>query len=156
MKTKNILSIAIAILLISVFRPILYTPFTYEASNINITVVYHNETYHLELLPYSSLSALKDHIELHDDVDYAKLNLNQKVKDGDIITIPLLSDTPCVSINTGTHEELMTLPGVGEAIANRIIDHRNEYGSFQTLESIMEVKGIKNRLFERMELMICL
>lgn len=56
-----------------------------------------------------------------------------------------------VNINFATKEELMTLPGVGEAKANQIIQYRNENGSFVRIEDIMLISGIKEGLFEKIK-----
>lgn len=53
-----------------------------------------------------------------------------------------------VNINTATEEELMTLDGVGEATAQKIISYRQEQGPFKTIEQIKEVSGIGDKKFE--------
>lgn len=47
-----------------------------------------------------------------------------------------------VNINTATVEELVTLPGIGAVLADRIIEYRQEYGRFVTTEQLMDVSGI--------------
>lgn len=56
-----------------------------------------------------------------------------------------------ISINTGTLEELETLPGIGESKAQAIIKYREENGSFKTLEEITNIKGIGTSIFEKLE-----
>jgi competence protein ComEA len=53
-----------------------------------------------------------------------------------------------VNLNTATVEELSTLKGVGPSIAQRIIDYREKYGPFETIEDLMKVKGIGSKTFD--------
>ena len=56
-----------------------------------------------------------------------------------------------VNINTASLEELMTLPGIGQTRAEAIVTYRQERGSFQTIEDIMKVDGIKEGSFEKLK-----
>ena len=47
-----------------------------------------------------------------------------------------------ININTATQTELETLNGIGPAIAQRIIEYREEHGAFQNIEELLNVKGI--------------
>ena len=60
-----------------------------------------------------------------------------------------------ININTAGSEELQTLPGVGPAIASRIIDYRNTRGSFQSTEEIKSVSGIGEKIYEKLKDEIC-
>ena len=60
-----------------------------------------------------------------------------------------------VNINTATLEQLDTLPGVGEATANKIITYREENGGFKSIEDLKNVKGIGDKKFEDMKSSIC-
>lgn len=55
-----------------------------------------------------------------------------------------------VNINTATKQELMTLPGIGEAMADRIILRRTEQGKFRTAEQLRTVKGIGEKKLEKL------
>jgi len=55
-----------------------------------------------------------------------------------------------ININTADKELLMYLPNIGEVIAQRIIDYREENGPFQTVEDLMKVSGIGEKRLEQM------
>lgn len=56
-----------------------------------------------------------------------------------------------ININTANLEELDQITGVGPAIAQRIVDYRNQHGPFQTIEEIKNVSGIGDVTFEKMK-----
>jgi competence protein ComEA len=55
-----------------------------------------------------------------------------------------------VNINTASKEELMTLPGVGAVMAERILAYRAKVGSFKSCEEMRNVKGIGKRRLEQL------
>lgn len=56
-----------------------------------------------------------------------------------------------ININLATKEELTTLPGIGNATAEKIVSYRQSHGSFQSIEDIMNVSGIKDKLFSKIK-----
>ncbi len=52
-----------------------------------------------------------------------------------------------ININTASANELETLPGIGKGLAQRIIDHREKFGTFRRPEHLIIVRGISDRRF---------
>ena len=52
-----------------------------------------------------------------------------------------------VNINTASAEDLVLLPGIGEGLAECIINHRNENGEFSRIEDLKNVSGIGDARF---------
>jgi len=65
---------------------------------------------------------------------------------------PLLAEEMSkVNLNTATKEELLTLNGIGESYADRIIEYRKNNGPFQSREEIMQVKGIGEKVYQKIK-----
>lgn len=75
--------------------------------------------------------------------DEAILYENQEVDIND--------NTGKISINKATYEELITLPGIGPKTAEKIIEYRNTYGPFWSLEDIKKVKGIGDKKYAKLK-----
>jgi competence protein ComEA len=107
---------------------------------------------------------------LTQDADGDYINQAQIVMDGQRIYIPAKKETKelsagdyiggdskeqtgdnggLININKATKNELMELPGIGQAKADCIIEYREKKGNFETVEELMEVSGIKEGLFNR-------
>ena len=84
------------------------------------------------------------------------VNLARMVSDGEQIVVLNRSQVSTgakassfISLNNATLEELESLPGVGPALAKRIIDHRTEIGSFSDLSQLRGVSGIGEKLYAK-------
>ena len=58
-------------------------------------------------------------------------------------------DSGKININTASAEELVTLNGIGESYAVKIVEYRKAYGPFKAPEEIMNVKGIGAKTYEQ-------
>ena len=56
-----------------------------------------------------------------------------------------------IDINTADKQMLMQLPGIGETLAQRIIEYRSAQKPFTDLEDLKSVKGIHPRVYERVK-----
>lgn len=60
------------------------------------------------------------------------------------------SAAPRVDLNAATREELEKLPGVGPALAARVVEHRERQGSFRRAEHLIIVRGFSERRFRQL------
>lgn len=109
---------------------------------------------------------------LKEVADDSQVNFSQRIEDQMVIYIPVegeeLSETVIVgtnsntaniskdedgkvNLNQATKEELMTLSGVGEKKAEKIIEYREENGYFKTIEDLKNVNGFGEKSFESLE-----
>ncbi len=55
-----------------------------------------------------------------------------------------------VDVNTATAEELQSVPGIGETLAKRIVEFREEHGPFEKVDDLLNVRGIGVASLDRM------
>lgn len=108
-----------------------------------------------------------------EDADLLSCNLAYKVHDGEKIVIPSKASAQLsengemtpenteysetngkININKANLEQLMALPGIGEVKAQAIIDYRTKNGPFQSIQEIINVTGIGEKTFEKIQDMI--
>jgi competence ComEA-like helix-hairpin-helix protein len=63
---------------------------------------------------------------------------------------PALDNRYTVNANTADEVELAQLPGIGPAMARRIVDQRREHGPFTSVEDLLDVPGIGRATLESM------
>lgn len=56
-----------------------------------------------------------------------------------------------INLNRATLKELVSLPGIGPVLAERIIEYRKIHKGFKRKEEIMKVKGIGKKKYERIK-----
>ena len=97
------------------------------------------------------------------EADVSKVNQSILCRDGMQIRVPEIKAktsklakltsgknkaTEPVFLNSATEKELLTLPGIGPSLAKKIIEYREKYGNFKTLEQIKDVGGIGSSKYE--------
>lgn len=104
---------------------------------------------------------------LKDDADIDRINLARKLADEEKVYIPKIGeeiseelsfvsegsrekDSGKININTCSKAELLSLPGIGDVLADRIIEYR-EKNPFKRIEDIKNVSGIGDKKFESIE-----
>ncbi len=107
-----------------------------------------------------------------EDADIRTMNQATAVSDGDMIYVPAygeagsegsmtgtkpqlgITEDGKVNLNAATVEELMTLPGIGEAKARLIVDYRETNGRYEDPAEIMKIQGIKQGVYDRISDMV--
>lgn len=100
-----------------------------------------------------------------DQADLAAVNLARVVADGEQIVVPVVGAAPAVEppgsggaggetsdgvidLNTADQAALETLPRIGPALAERIVAWRDENGRFRSVDDLLAVPGIGEKLLE--------
>lgn len=110
--------------------------------------------------------------------DTSTLNLAAKVEDGQQLSIPckdgscpvgapaavelpgsateapVITSGDLINVNTATLEELDSLPGIGPATAQKIIDYRDQNGPFYVPEDLLNVSGIGTTTLDKIRNLI--
>lgn len=77
-------------------------------------------------------------------LDFNKPNFEQKKS----LPIPLEKS---LNLNLIGTEELEAIPGIGKAVAQRIVDHRLKIGKYKNLEELLDIKGIGETKFNKIK-----
>ncbi len=86
----------------------------------------------------SNISEKSDVIE----VDYKQEVLDFNTRSFDNIQKKILPAEKSINLNSAKLEELITLPGIGQKTAQKIIDYRSTHKRFRNINELLEVKGI--------------
>jgi competence ComEA-like helix-hairpin-helix protein len=55
-----------------------------------------------------------------------------------------------VNINTANSEQLQTVPGIGPATAEKILQMRKSYGAFKSVDDLLAIRGLGAKRLEKM------
>lgn len=102
--------------------------------------------------------------------DAAGANLAEPVRDGDEVFVPAIGDAPrahsrvrsrngrrrtpgppalALDVNSAVPDQLAAIPGIGRALAARIVALREADGAFSTLDELLDVSGMTQSRLER-------
>jgi competence ComEA-like helix-hairpin-helix protein len=65
------------------------------------------------------------------------------------------SNQPCININTASADELMQLPGIGEVMSQKIIEHRKLHGPFRRPQDLIIIEGFSERKYRAIAALVC-
>ncbi len=108
----------------------------------DVIIVYSND--YIESLKKENIVYIELPCECPDNIN------NACIKD-EIVNESINANDTLISINKASKDDLMTLPGIGEAKAISIIKYREENNGFKTLEDIMNVSGIGESAYNKIK-----
>ncbi len=85
------------------------------------------------------------------NVNMDRKNLSSSEHLENHIVINKKAVNPIVNVNTASREKLTGIVGIGDVIAERVVEYRLKNGLFQNLNDIKKIKGIGNKKFERIK-----
>lgn len=101
-----------------------------------------------------TIKELIDLVGIEENANLDCLKLDKVVEDESLIYLPILYEG-AISLNKASKKELMTLKGIGEKTAQKIIDYRT-IKEFTCIEDIMKIKGIGEKTYKRLRNFLCL
>ncbi len=75
--------------------------------------------------------------------------LSDRANEAAIAPTPETADAR-IDLNTADRTTLMTLPGIGSVLADRIVQYRTDHGPFRSIEDLSAVKGISRRKLQQL------
>lgn len=153
MRHKEYMALAIFMLL-SIAYHFITPKETVESIDTKQTIIIKIEGVVEKELSFSKIPTIKDVFQTLQIDNVYQFKEDVVLENKQILYIPIQKEN-LISLNKSSKEELMTISGIGEKTADKIINYRS-IEPFYTIEDIQKIKGIGEKTYYRIRELLCI
>lgn len=98
---------------------------------------------------HATLGELLSYAIVLEEADIVSLNLEERLNQDKTYIVPTNLKVSKLNINVATHEQLITINGIGSVLASNIIEYRIKNGPYQNIADLTKVTGIGEVIYEK-------